>query len=112
MLGLKIPHMMCTDRLWQVVLNNFSLSIPSGKTVALCGLSGEGCFRLLQILIYFSYVVFYGISGKSTVAALLERFYDVDNGSVLVDGRDICDLDLKWLRGQVVGFINQVHMTD
>jgi ATP-binding cassette subfamily B (MDR/TAP) protein 8 len=38
---------------------------------------------------------------------LLERFYDIDNGSVLVDDKDICDLDLKWLRGQVVGFINQ-----
>lgn len=48
------------------------------------------------------------ISGKSTVASLLERFYDPINGVVKLDGLDIRTLDLSWLRGQVIGFINQV----
>ena len=49
-------------------------------------------------------------TGKSTVAALLERFYDPDNGVVMLDGLDIQTLDLSWLRGQVIGFINQVRI--
>lgn len=47
--------------------------------------------------------------GKSTIAALLERFYDVDRGSVFIDGKDIRDLDPSWLRGRALGFINQVR---
>lgn len=47
-------------------------------------------------------------AGKSTVAALLERFYDPTCGAILLDGLDIRTLDLAWLRGQVIGFINQV----
>ncbi|XP_013421119.1 ATP-binding cassette sub-family B member 8, mitochondrial [Lingula anatina] len=70
----------------QEVLHNFSLKIPAGKVVALCGLSG---------------------GGKSTIAALLERFYDVKNGSITVDDVDIKDLDPSWLRGRAIGFINQ-----
>ena len=49
-------------------------------------------------------------TGKSTVAALLERFYDPDNGVIMLDGLDIQTLDLSWLRGQVIGFINQVRI--
>ncbi|XP_062517045.1 mitochondrial potassium channel ATP-binding subunit-like isoform X2 [Corticium candelabrum] len=74
------------NRPGQVVLQDFCLSIPAGKTVALCGPSG---------------------AGKSTVAALLERYYDLDEGLVLLDGRDIQHLDPRWLRGHIVGFINQ-----
>lgn len=48
------------------------------------------------------------VSGKSTVASLLERFYDPTSGVVKLDGLDIRTLDLSWLRGQVIGFINQV----
>ncbi|KDR20884.1 ATP-binding cassette sub-family B member 8, mitochondrial isoform X1 [Zootermopsis nevadensis] len=70
----------------QVVLKNFNLHIPAGKTVAIVGSSGNG---------------------KSTVAALLERFYDVDEGSVTVSGVDIRELDPSWLRGNCIGFINQ-----
>lgn len=44
----------------------FNLTIPAGRTVALCGSSG---------------------SGKSTAAQLVERFYDPMNGSVLLDGK-------------------------
>ncbi|KAI0227694.1 Mitochondrial potassium channel ATP-binding subunit [Lamellibrachia satsuma] len=70
----------------QMVLKNFSLQIPGGTMVALVGLSGNG---------------------KSTVAALLDRFYDVDSGHILLDGQDIKDLDPSWLRGHAIGFISQ-----
>ncbi|XP_052065501.1 mitochondrial potassium channel ATP-binding subunit-like isoform X5 [Mytilus californianus] len=70
----------------QEVLKDFSLTIPAGKVVALVGLSG---------------------GGKSTVAALLERFYEVGQGKITLDGEDIKDLDPSWLRGRAIGFINQ-----
>lgn len=50
------------------------------------------------------------ILGKSTVAALLERFYDPTSGVIMLDGLDIRTLDPSWLRAQVIGFINQVMM--
>ncbi|KAM8839634.1 mitochondrial potassium channel ATP-binding subunit [Synchiropus picturatus] len=68
------------------ILNNFTLTLPPCKTVAIVGESG---------------------GGKSTVAALLERFYDPGSGVVMLDGLDIRTLDLSWLRGDVIGFINQ-----
>uniref|UniRef100_A0A8B9CJ04 Mitochondrial potassium channel ATP-binding subunit n=1 Tax=Anser brachyrhynchus TaxID=132585 RepID=A0A8B9CJ04_9AVES len=68
------------------VLRDFSLSLPPGKTVAIVGPSG---------------------GGKSTVAALLERFYEPTQGSITLDGHDIASLDPSWLRGQVIGFISQ-----
>ncbi|MCO5592638.1 hypothetical protein L7F22_046641 [Adiantum nelumboides] len=68
-----------------VIFNNFSLSIPSGRTVALVGGSG---------------------SGKSTVVSLVERFYDPQQGQVLVDAVDIRTLHLRWLRDQI-GLVNQ-----
>lgn len=46
--------------------------------------------------------------GKTTVAALLERFYDPAAGTVALDGHDLRTLDPSWLRGQVIGFISQV----
>lgn len=70
----------------QTVLNDFNLEIPAGRIVALVGLSG---------------------SGKSTVTNLLERFYDVDAGCIRIDGHDLRSLDPTWLRGRVIGFINQ-----
>ncbi|XP_022110426.1 ATP-binding cassette sub-family B member 8, mitochondrial-like isoform X1 [Acanthaster planci] len=70
----------------QVVLKDFNLSIPAGKVVAVCGPSG---------------------GGKSTVASLLERFYDIGQGSITIDGLDIRDLDPSRLRGRTIGFINQ-----
>ncbi|KAJ3199066.1 ATP-binding cassette, sub-B (MDR TAP), member 8, partial [Entophlyctis luteolus] len=69
----------------QVVLDNFTLSIPVGKVVALCGHSG---------------------SGKSTVGQLIERFYDVGEGRILVDNVDVRDLDPSWLRSHI-GYISQ-----
>lgn len=43
------------------------------------------------------------------MTALLERFYDPTSGVIMLDGLDIRTLDLAWLRGQVIGFINQVE---
>lgn len=59
------------------ILNKTSFTVPAGKTVAIVGTSG---------------------SGKSTVLRLLYRFYDPQNGSVLIDGQDIRDLDMHDLR--------------
>ena len=46
-------------------------------------------------------------TGKSTVAALLERYYDPQQGGVYIDGHDLRYLDPSWVRGCVLGFINQ-----
>ena len=62
------------------ILQGLTLSIPAGKTVALCGSSG---------------------GGKSTVIQLLQRFYDPLSGVVKVDGCNIKELDLEWLRNQM-----------
>ncbi|NXV93186.1 ABCB8 protein, partial [Calonectris borealis] len=69
-----------------LVLRDFSLTLPPCKTVAIVGPSG---------------------GGKSTVAALLERFYEPTQGTITLDGHDISSLDPSWLRGQVIGFISQ-----
>ena len=60
---------------------------------------------------FLTFFRFYLYVGKSTVAALLERYYDLDEGLVLLDGRDIQHLDPRWLRGHIVGFINQASMS-
>ncbi|VAH10115.1 unnamed protein product [Triticum turgidum subsp. durum] len=67
------------------IFSDFTLNIPSRKTVALVGQSG---------------------SGKSTVIALLERFYDPDSGAILLDGVEIINLKLSWLRDQM-GLVSQ-----
>lgn len=68
-----------------LVFDGLNLDIPSGKIVALVGGSG---------------------SGKSTVVSLIERFYEPLSGSILLDGNDIKELDVKWLRKQI-GLVNQ-----
>ena len=69
----------------EYVLQDFSLTIKIGQTVALVGQSG---------------------SGKSTLANLITRFYDVDKGTVLIDGIDIKQMTVKSLRG-LMGIVSQ-----
>ena len=70
-------------------LENVSFDIPKGKTVALVGRSG---------------------SGKSTIANLFNRFYDVSGGSITLDGHDIRDYELKNLREQFALVSQNVHL--
>ncbi|MCR9687394.1 lipid A ABC transporter ATP-binding protein/permease MsbA [Vibrio antiquarius] len=70
-------------------LENVSFDIPRGKTVALVGRSG---------------------SGKSTIANLFNRFYDVDSGSITLDGHDIREYELKNLRQQFALVSQNVHL--
>lgn len=67
------------------VLKEFSLEVNKGQTVALVGQSG---------------------SGKSTIANLLTRFYDVNEGTIQIDGIDIKKLDIYSLRG-LIGLVTQ-----
>ena len=67
------------------VFQGFSLSIPSGTTAALVGESG---------------------SGKSTVISLIERFYDPHAGEVLIDGINLKEFQLRWIRGKI-GLVSQ-----
>lgn len=67
------------------VLKNFSITVPKGNTVALVGQSG---------------------SGKSTIASLLTRFYDVQEGGIKIDGIDIKDMKMHDLR-QMIGLVTQ-----
>jgi ATP-binding cassette, subfamily B (MDR/TAP), member 1 len=67
------------------VLRDLSVSIGQGKTLALVGESG---------------------CGKSTLISLVERFYNLRDGRVLLDGKDITTLNLRWLRSQI-GIVSQ-----
>lgn len=69
----------------EYVLKNFNLTIPKGETVALVGQSG---------------------SGKSTIANLVTRFYDVNEGSITIDNIDIKDYKKESLRG-LLGLVSQ-----
>ena len=69
----------------EYVLKDFSLEVPKGKTVALVGQSG---------------------SGKSTIANLIARFYDVNEGAITFDGIDIRDLKIHSLR-DLIGIVSQ-----
>ncbi|KAF4314684.1 hypothetical protein G195_011528, partial [Phytophthora kernoviae 00238/432] len=67
------------------VLKHYCLTIEAGQTVAFCGPSG---------------------GGKSTIISLIERFYDPVAGEVLLDGHNVKDLNLNWLRSQI-GLVGQ-----
>ncbi|MGO4772288.1 ABC transporter ATP-binding protein [Flavobacterium sp. W22_SRS_FK3] len=69
----------------ETVLKDFSLKIKKGQTVALVGQSG---------------------SGKSTIANLLTRFYDVNDGTISIDGINIKEMNLQSLRG-LMGLVTQ-----
>ncbi|MGL5769914.1 MAG: ATP-binding cassette domain-containing protein, partial [Plesiomonas shigelloides] len=70
-------------------LKNISFTVPAGKTVALVGRSG---------------------SGKSTIANLLTRFYDIQAGEILMDGHELREYQLSDLRNQVALVSQQVHL--
>ncbi|OOF57847.1 lipid ABC transporter permease/ATP-binding protein [Rodentibacter genomosp. 2] len=72
-----------------LALNHISFKIPAGKTVALVGRSG---------------------SGKSTIANLVTRFYDVEQGEILLDGVNIQDYRLSNLRENCAVVSQQVHL--
>lgn len=67
------------------IIQNFNLTIKKGQTIALVGASG---------------------SGKSTIANLITRFYDVERGQILIDGIDIRDIKLKEYR-KLFGLVTQ-----
>ncbi|XP_053483597.1 ATP-dependent translocase ABCB1 isoform X1 [Ictalurus furcatus] len=67
------------------ILQGMSLKVPHGKTIALVGASG---------------------CGKSTTIQLLQRFYDPDQGEVMLDGQDIRTLNVRWLR-ENMGIVSQ-----
>ena len=67
------------------VLRGLNVSVSPGETLAVVGSSG---------------------SGKSTLVSLIERFYSPTVGIITLDGQDISDLDLKWLRSQI-GYVQQ-----
>ncbi|HIF9175779.1 TPA: lipid A ABC transporter ATP-binding protein/permease MsbA [Photobacterium damselae] len=70
-------------------LRNVSFDLPAGKTIALVGRSG---------------------SGKSTIANLMTRFYDIDSGEIQLDGINICDYELFNLREHVAVVSQNVHL--
>ena len=72
-----------------LALNDISFSLPQGKTIALVGRSG---------------------SGKSTIANLLTRFYDIEQGEIILDGINIQDYRLANLRAQCSIVSQQVHL--
>ena len=73
----------------ELALNNISFSVSAGKTVALVGRSG---------------------SGKSTIANLVTRFYDIEQGEILLDGVNIQDYRLSNLRENCAVVSQQVHL--
>ena len=67
------------------VVKGLNMTFRAGETAALVGASG---------------------SGKSTIVSLVERFYDPTSGAVKMDGVNVKDLNLKWLRSQI-GLVSQ-----
>jgi subfamily B ATP-binding cassette protein MsbA len=72
-------------------LHHVSLEVPAGSSLAIVGRSG---------------------SGKSTLVSLLPRFYDVVSGSILVDGHDLHEYDLRSLRAQIAVVSQDVTLFD
>ena len=82
---MKDVHFHYSSRPEVQVLQGLSVSVKPGQTLALVGPSG---------------------CGKSTVVSLIERFYDPLSGSLSLDGSEVRDLNIRWLRSQV-GIVSQ-----
>ena len=82
---IKFDNVKFGYRVDRPILNNLSLTIPAGKKVAIVGPSG---------------------CGKSTILRLLFRFYDVEDGSITIDGQDIREVSLGSLR-KAIGVVPQ-----
>jgi len=74
-----------------VALDDVSLMVPAGRTVALVGPSG---------------------AGKSTILNLIPRFFDVGEGSIAIDGQDVCSVTLASLRGAIALVAQEVSLFD
>jgi len=74
-----------------VALDGISLTVPAGRTVALVGPSG---------------------AGKSTILNLIPRFFDVDDGSIAIDGQDVRSVTLASLRGAIALVAQEVSLFD
>lgn len=72
-----------------IVLQDFSLDIPSGSKIALIGATG---------------------AGKSTVIKLICRFYELQSGNIYIDGINICDIKKSALRGVMAIVLQDVHL--
>jgi ATP-binding cassette subfamily B multidrug efflux pump len=71
------------------IINNLTMQVAPGETVAIVGATG---------------------AGKSTLVNLLERMYDPDQGSILLDGHNLRELDLEWLRNKVGLVMQEVYV--
>ena len=89
-------------------MSDFSIEIKPGETVALVGESGQervsiGIFNFLNRPIFR---LFLTLQGKSTLLHLIQRFYDINGGNILLDGNAINQLNIQWLRSQI-GLVSQ-----
>ncbi|HKJ48183.1 MAG TPA: ABC transporter ATP-binding protein, partial [Christiangramia sp.] len=71
------------------VLKGISFNVKEGETVAIVGATG---------------------AGKSTIINLLSRFYEIDSGSIMVDGKDVKDIKLRALRAQIAVVLQNVFL--
>jgi len=78
-------HFAYPTRSRNMVFRGLNLTVQRGETLAIVGASG---------------------AGKSTIASLLERFYDTTSGTITLDGVDLKDMNVEWLRNQL-GFVQQ-----
>src|SRR5271165_4145740 len=74
-----------------VALDDVSLTIPAGRTVALVGASG---------------------AGKSTILNLIPRFFDIDSGSIAIDGQDVRTVTISSLRGAIALVAQEISLFD
>ncbi|MDH3335314.1 MAG: ABC transporter ATP-binding protein/permease [Rhodospirillaceae bacterium] len=79
------------SRSTEPALKNISITVPAGKTVALVGASG---------------------AGKSTIMNLVPRFYEVDDGNIMVDGQNVRDITMKSLRGAMALVSQEITLFD